>query len=233
MDACSYVVHALAFINRAASAGASPRVSASAALATENTTLHLVFVWTTSRSRWAGHFLPSSIIDMNTFTHAKHAAADFLQELKLGAMEVLLNQLQTQTHRLLHALLQGPESWRLQLQELVGVQGLLDTFVEMSGTALAPFADIVLPSLVSTAPNKVQVFRQAGKDCPTTIKKYDMKILVSLWRQSRTSEARCLIVQQVTTVVRVWPKSELAEHCDDVLLLLTGAIQDPKDFVRA
>ncbi|RLO05448.1 hypothetical protein DYB28_006764, partial [Aphanomyces astaci] len=190
MDACSYVVHALAFINRAASAGASPRVSASAALATENTTLHLVFVWTTSRSRWAGHFLPSSIIDMNTFTHAKHAAADFLQELKLGAMEVLLNQLQTQTHRLLHALLQGPESWRLQLQELVGVQSLLDTtlitkqiasdrsevakkacgavtqFVEMSGTALAPFADIVLPSLVSTAPNKVQVFRQAGKDCP-------------------------------------------------------------------
>ncbi|RHZ20252.1 hypothetical protein DYB37_001665 [Aphanomyces astaci] len=47
------------------------------------------------------------------------------------------------------------------------------------------------------------------------------------------SEARCLIVQQVTTVVRVWPKSELAEHCDDLLLLLTGAIQDPKDFVRA
>ncbi|RLO04893.1 hypothetical protein DYB28_005964 [Aphanomyces astaci] len=46
-------------------------------------------------------------------------------------------------------------------------------------------------------------------------------------------EARCLIVQQVTTVVRVWPKSELAEHCDDLLLLLTGAIQDPKDFVRA
>ncbi|RHY22664.1 hypothetical protein DYB25_005392 [Aphanomyces astaci] len=197
---------------------------------------------------------------MNTFTHAKHAAADFLQELKLGAMEVLLNQLQTQTHRLLHALLQGPESWRLQLQELAGVQSVLDTtpitkliasdrsevakkacgavaqFAEMSGTAFAPFADVVLPSLVSTAPNKVQVFRQAGKDCLTTIStvsKYDMKILVSLWRQSRTSEARCLIVQQVTTVVRVWPKSELAEHCDDVLLLLSGAIQDPKDFVRA
>ncbi|ETV89310.1 hypothetical protein H257_00639 [Aphanomyces astaci] len=35
------------------------------------------------------------------------------------------------------------------------------------------------------------------------------------------------------TVVREWPKSELAEHCDDLLLLLTGAIQDPKDFVRA
>ncbi|RHY15426.1 hypothetical protein DYB25_003081 [Aphanomyces astaci] len=46
-------------------------------------------------------------------------------------------------------------------------------------------------------------------------------------------EARCLIVQQVTTVVSVWPKSELAEHCDDLLLLLTGAIQDPKDFVCA
>ncbi|ETV88421.1 hypothetical protein H257_00039 [Aphanomyces astaci] len=223
MDACSYVVNALAFVYMVR------RV-------TENTTLHLVFVWTTSRSRWAAHFLTTSIIDMNTFTHAKHAAADFLQELKLGAMEVLLNQLQTQTHRLLHALLQGPESWRLQLQELAGVQSVLDTvdntvhdvdskaivascllpvatpitkliasdrsevakkacgavaqFAEMSGTAFAPFADVVLPSLVSTAPNKVQVFRQAGKDCLTTIStvsKYDMKILVSLWRQSRTS----------------------------------------------
>ncbi|RHY06576.1 hypothetical protein DYB36_005783 [Aphanomyces astaci] len=55
---------------------------------------------------------------MDTFSHAKLAAADFLHEVKLSAME---------THRLLHALLLGPDSWRLQLQELTGVQYVLDT----------------------------------------------------------------------------------------------------------
>ncbi|ETV87980.1 hypothetical protein H257_01376 [Aphanomyces astaci] len=46
------------------------------------------------------------------------------------------------------------------------------------------------------------------------------------------SLAQGLIAQQLTTVVTIWPKSELAEHCDDMLLLLTSAIQDHKAFVR-
>ncbi|RLO03408.1 hypothetical protein DYB28_012868 [Aphanomyces astaci] len=142
-------------------------------------------------------------------------------------------------HRLIHALLQGPDSWRLrlQLQKLAGVQRVLDTVDNnVHDESYLSFDNVALPSLVSTTTTKVLVFHQAGKDCLTkisTVSKYNVKILVSLWGLTRSSEARCLIVQQVTTVVRVWPKSELAEHCDDLLLLLTGAIQDPKDFVRA
>ncbi|ETV66398.1 hypothetical protein H257_17179 [Aphanomyces astaci] len=52
---------------------------------------------------------------------------DILHELKLSAMEVPLKNLESQTHRLFHALLQGPDSWRLQLQELAGVQSVLGT----------------------------------------------------------------------------------------------------------
>ncbi|RHY06688.1 hypothetical protein DYB25_000093 [Aphanomyces astaci] len=102
-----------------------------------------------------------------------------------------------ETHRLLHALLQGPDSWRLQLQKLAGVQRVLDT----------------VDNNVHDVDSKASV--------------------ASCFLPVAVCEARCLIVQQVTTVVRVWPKSELAEHCDDLLLLLTGAIQDPKDLLRA
>ncbi|ETV89194.1 hypothetical protein H257_00556 [Aphanomyces astaci] len=146
------------------------------------------------------------------------------------------------TTRILHALLQGPDSWRLrlQLQKLAGVQRVLDTASVASCflPVAAPITKLIASDRsevvkqacrhMSTALNKAQVFRQAGKDCLskiTSVSKYDIKILVYLY-------ARRLIVQQVTTVVTVWPKPELAEHCDDLLLLLTGAIEDPKGFVR-
>ncbi|RHY95160.1 hypothetical protein DYB31_003511, partial [Aphanomyces astaci] len=106
------------------------------------------------------------------------------------------------TDRLLRALLQGSDSWRLQLQVLTGVQRVLD----------------IVNNSVHDVDSKARV--SSGL----------LPVAVQMSLQWR--EARGLIVQQVTTVVTVWPKSELAEHCDDMLLLLTCAIQYHKAFVR-
>ncbi|RHY48066.1 hypothetical protein DYB30_014044 [Aphanomyces astaci] len=108
---------------------------------------------------------------MNTIHSVKLAAMDFLHELKLSAKEVLLTQLHTQTRRLVDALqvksTDDPDSWRVQLRELAGVQRLLDTLDNTSldvdskasvATCLLPVAAPINDLITST---RSEVVRKA------------------------------------------------------------------------
>ncbi|ETV81047.1 hypothetical protein H257_05672 [Aphanomyces astaci] len=95
---------------------------------------------------------------MNKLTHVKLATMDFLHERKLSAMEVPRNNLKLM-HRLSHALLQGLDYWRLQPQEVTGVQRGHDTVFNID--YVASVVKCLLPvAACGTVADGVHGFRQ-------------------------------------------------------------------------